>query len=135
THDRGVWLDPHALGDDALPRRRARGERRLGRRALAGDRRAAHHALVLGGVPRAAAMQHTAVVPHDEVPLAPAVLVHALRARRAGQQVVEQAARFVVVHALDVPGVGADVDVLPAVDGIGAHEGLAHRRQLALVLG
>ena len=128
-------LHAHALGDDALPGRGARGQRRLGGRALAGNRRAAHHAPVPLGVPRTAAVQHAAVVPHDEIPLAPAVLVHGLRARRAREQVVEQAPRLLERHALDVPGVGADVDVLAAVHRVGAHEGLAHGRQLALVLG
>ena len=79
--------------------------------------------------------EHAAVVPHDEIRLAPVVLVHGLRARRAREQIVEQAPRLLERHALDVPGVGADIDVLAAVHRVGAHEALAHGRQLALVLG
>ena len=88
-----------------------------------------------GGIPRAPAMQHAAVVPHDGVPLLPPVLEHVLGTGGVGVQLVEQPPRLVERYPLDVPGVRADVDRLLAVDRIRAHERLAHRRQAALVLG
>src|SRR5262245_35186159 len=122
----------------ALPaRRRTRlvEQRRVRRRAVAGHRRAVHHALVTRAVPAAAAMEHTAVVPHHEIAGTPAVLVDAVGPRGELEQLRDQDAARVQLEALDVPGVRADVDRLVAVPGIGADERVTHGRIVATYLG
>src|SRR5439155_19325894 len=88
----GVRSDADAGGDDALPGGGARREGWLGRPPVAGHRRAPHDAAVLGRIPRAPAVKDAAVVPHDEIPLPPAVLVDAVGLRSVSEEVVEQAA-------------------------------------------
>src|SRR6266508_619648 len=113
------------------------GHERLGlcRRAVAGDGGAVHDTRVPLGVPGAAAVDEAAVVPDHEIVRAPGVAIDAIGARGQVEQVLQQRAAFLDGHALDVRGVRADVDGLLAVDGIGADEGLANRRQGLLDFG
>src|SRR5204863_2181727 len=72
--DRGS-LDAHTLRNYAVPAIRARCEGWSRGRGVARDRRAAHDPRVLRSVPRAAAMEDAAVVPHHQVPLLPAMRI------------------------------------------------------------
>src|SRR5687767_150158 len=66
--------------DIDLARGRDGGVRRLSHGGtVAGHGRAVHHPPVAAFVPRPAAVEHAAVVPHDEVAGPPAVRVHELR--------------------------------------------------------
>ena len=89
--------------------------------AIPGHRRPVHHAPVLRLVPGATAVEHAAVVPHDQIARLPAVCVDQLRMGDGGHQLPEQGARRVRRHADDLARVGADVEGLSAIHGIRAH--------------
>src|SRR5688572_12445763 len=103
----------------------------LGGGPVAGHRRAVHDALLARAVPGPAAMQRTAVVPHHQVADTPVMAIHVLGPDRHLEELGEQDPALVDPEALDPPGMGADVDVLPAIPRIGAHQGMPHGRIVA----
>ena len=95
----------------------------------------AHHRAFLAVVPRPAAMEHGAVVPHHHVALPPLVDVDELAPRRLVQQLGQQLAGVAVVHAVDRVGVARDIERAPVVGRVAPVHAPAHRRQRLALLG
>ena len=79
-------------------------------------------------------VEQAAIVPHDEIAVAPAMRVDVFGLRRVPQQCVEQRGALVLRHAEDVQRVVAEIERLRAGFGVGAHQRVIDRRQVVGVI-
>src|SRR6516162_341281 len=77
------------------------------------------------------AMEQAAVIPHDEITLAPAVGVHELPLRGVLEQLFEEGSPLGLGHAADVRGMVAKIERLAAGIRMGPHERVIDRRLIA----
>src|SRR5262245_3469525 len=90
----------------------------LQRRARSADARLAHVAAMAVGIVAASGVEKAAVIPEDDVARLPSMDVDVFGLDRCFGQFVDQGAAGGLAHALDLPDVGAEEQVLGTRRGL-----------------